>query len=130
MTDSFLSQNAENADVVTTASGLQFRVLKEGKGKSPKSSDTVTVHYEGRLTNGNIFDSSYQRGKPTQFKVNAVIKGWTEALLSMKKGSKWEIFIPPELAYGSKGVPGVIPPNSVLIFKVELIKTKGSLFGF
>ena len=130
MTDPFLSQNANQPDVVTTASGLQFRVLKEGKGKSPKSSDTVTVHYEGKLTNGTDFDSSYTRGKPTQFKVNAVIKGWTEALVSMKKGSKWEIFIPPELAYGSKGVPGVIPPNSVLIFKVELIKVKGSFLGF
>lgn len=130
MTDPFLSQNAENPDVVTTASGLQFKVIKEGKGKSPKTSDTVTVHYEGKLTNGTVFDSSYNRGKPTQFKVNAVIKGWTEALLSMKKGSKWEIFIPPELAYGNKGVPGVIPPNSVLIFKVELIKIKSSFLGF
>ncbi|MBU2515773.1 FKBP-type peptidyl-prolyl cis-trans isomerase [bacterium] len=130
MTQTFLETNAKNPDVATTASGLQYCVLKKGKGKSPRSTDTVVVHYEGRLTDGTVFDSSYKRGKPAKFKVNGVIKGWSEALIMMKKGSQWELFIPPELGYGVKGVPGVIPPNAVLVFKVELIKPKASIFGF
>ncbi len=130
MTRNYLEENGKNPDVTTTASGLQYRVIKKGKGKSPRSTDTVVVHYEGKLTDGTVFDSSYKRGKTVKFKVNGVISGWSEALGMMKKGSQWELFIPPELGYGSKGVPGVIPPNAVLIFKVELIKPKASLFGF
>ncbi len=125
----FLDENAKDPDVKTTASGLQYKVLKKGKGKSPRATDTVTVHYTGKLTDGTVFDSSYKRGKPVKFKVNAVIKGWSEALLMMQKGSKWELFIPPSLGYGDKGVPGVIPPKAVLIFEVELIKPKASFFG-
>lgn len=129
MKDSFLDSNANQLDVITTASGLQYRVIKEGKGKSPKATDTVTVHYEGRLTDGTVFDSSYRRGKPLKFKVNGVIKGWSEALQLMSKGSVWELFIPPEIGYGAKGVPNVIPGNAVLIFKVELIKPRSGFFG-
>ena len=130
MASQFLENNANNPDVMTTQSGLQYRVIRKGKGKSPRSTDTVTVHYEGKLTSGAVFDSSYKRGKPIKFKVNGVIKGWSEALGLMSKGSIWELFIPPELGYGTKGVPGVIPPNAVLVFKVELIKPKASFFGF
>jgi FKBP-type peptidyl-prolyl cis-trans isomerase len=129
MADPLLEANAGKPDVITTVSGLQYRVIKKGKGKYPKSSDTVTVHYEGRLTNGTVFDSSYKRGKPLKFKVTSVIKGWSEALQLMNKGSVWELFIPPELGYGSKGVPNLIPPNAVLVFKVELIKPRAGLFG-
>ena len=129
MTDPYLSENAGKKGVITTPSGLQYRIIKKGKGKSPRTSDTVTVHYEGKLTDGTVFDSSYKRGKPLKFKVSGVVKGWTEALLMMNKGSVWELFIPPELGYGSKGVPNVIPPNAVLIFKVELIKPRASFFG-
>ncbi len=126
----FLDENARNPDVKTTASGLQYKVIKQGKGKSPSANDTVTVHYTGKLTDGTVFDSSYKRGKPVKFKVNAVIKGWSEALQMMRKGSKWELFIPPSLGYGAKGIPGVIPQNAVLVFEVELIKPKASFFGF
>ncbi len=129
MSSQFLTENATKPDVITTASGLQYRVIKKGKGKFPRAKDTVTVHYEGRLINGTVFDSSYKRGKPIKFKVTGVIKGWSEALLLMNKGSVWELFIPPELGYGSKGVPNVIPPNSTLVFKVELIKPRSGLFG-
>ncbi len=130
MTMNFLESNGQEPGIKTTASGLQYRILKAGKGKSPRSTDTVTVHYEGKLVDGTVFDSSYKRGKAIKFKTNGVIKGWTEALLMMRKGSQWELFIPPELAYGKKGVPGVIPPDAVLIFRVELIKPKASFFGF
>ena len=130
MSQDFLNENAQNPGIKTTASGLQYRVIKKGKGKSPRATDKVKVHYVGKLINGDEFDSSYNRGKPAQFKVNGVIKGWTEALMMMKKGSKWEIFIPPELGYGKKGVPGTIPPNAVLIFELELIKPRASFFGF
>ena len=130
MTMNFLESNGQEPGIKTTASGLQYRILKAGKGKSPRSTDTVTVHYEGKLVDGTVFDSSYKRGKAIQFKTNGVIKGWTEALLMMQKGSQWELFIPLALAYGKKGVPGVIPPDAVLIFRVELIKPKASFFGF
>ena len=130
MSQDFLNENAQNPGIKTTASGLQYRVIKKGKGKSPRATDKVKVHYVGKLINGDEFDSSYKRGKPAVFKVNGVIKGWTEALLMMQKGSKWEIFIPPELGYGNKGVPDVIPSNAVLIFELELIKPRKSLFGF
>jgi len=130
MSQAYLENNAKDPDVKTTASGLQYKVLKKGKGKSPKMTDKVVVHYEGRLVDETVFDSSYQRGKPTEFKVNGVIKGWSEALTMMSKGSQWELTIPPDQAYGTKGIPGVIPPSSVLIFKVELIKIAKSFFGF
>ncbi len=130
MSQDFLAENAQKPDVITTESGLQYRIITEGKGKSPGPEDKVKVHYVGKLISGKEFDSSYKRGKPIQFKVNGVIRGWTEALLMMKKGSKWELFIPPELGYGERGVPGAIPANAVLIFEVELIKPKVSFFGF
>lgn len=120
--DKFLSDNKGKADVKTTKSGLQYRVLKEGSGTPPKATDKVETHYRGKLIDGTVFDSSFERGEPVTFPVNGVIPGWTEALQLMKPGSKWELFIPSELAYGEQGVGNVIPPNSVLHFDVELIK--------
>ena len=105
----------------TTASGLQYKVEKEGKGASPKPTDTVTVHYRGTLLDGTEFDSSIKRGKPASFGVSDVIPGWTEALQLMKVGSKYKLFIPSDLAYGSRRRPPTIGPNSVLIFDVELL---------
>ena len=113
--------NKKKESVVTTASGLQYKVITEGTGASPKSTDTVSVHYKGTLINGKEFDSSYRRGQPASFPVNGVIKGWTEALQLMKVGSKWQLFIPSELAYGEQGAGGVIPPNATLVFEVEVI---------
>lgn len=120
--DKFLTDNKNKTDIKTTDSGLQYRVLKEGNGTSPKATDQVVTHYRGKLIDGTVFDSSYERGEPVTFPVNGVIPGWTEALQMMKPGSKWELFIPSDLAYGPNGVGGVIPPNSVLHFEVELIK--------
>jgi FKBP-type peptidyl-prolyl cis-trans isomerase FklB len=119
--EAFLAENKKKEGVKTLPSGLEYKVITEGKGKSPKETDTVTVHYKGTLIDGTEFDSSYKRGEPATFPVNGVIKGWTEALQLMKEGSKWQLFIPASLAYGENGRPG-IPPNSVLIFEVELIK--------
>lgn len=116
----FLAANKKKEGVKTTASGLQYKVLKSGKGKSPKASDTVTTHYKGTLLNEQEFDSSYSRGEPATFPVNGVIAGWTEALQLMKVGDKWQLFIPAELAYGAEGRPG-IPPNATLVFEVELL---------
>lgn len=116
----FLEKNKSAAGVKTTASGLQYIVEKEGTGASPKKEDVVKVHYKGTLTNGEQFDSSYDRGQPAEFPVGGVIPGWTEALQLMKVGGKAKLFIPPELAYGPSGRPG-IPPNSVLVFEVELM---------
>jgi FKBP-type peptidyl-prolyl cis-trans isomerase FklB len=121
--EAFLAENKKKDGVKTLPSGLQYKVLAEGKGKTPKATDTVTVHYRGTLTDGTEFDSSYKRNQPASFPVNGVIKGWTEALQLMKEGSKWQLFIPASLAYGEPGRPG-IPPNSVLIFDVELISVK------
>jgi FKBP-type peptidyl-prolyl cis-trans isomerase FklB len=118
--DAFLAKNKKESGVKTLPSGLQYKVITEGKGKSPKASDTVTVNYSGKLVNGTEFDSSYKRGQPATFPVSGVIKGWTEALQLMKEGSKWHLVIPADLAYGEQGRPG-IPPNSVLIFDVELL---------
>ena len=118
----FLSNNAKQAGVKTTASGLQYLVLKEGSGKSPKASSTVKVHYEGRLIDNTIFDSSIARDQPAEFKTSQVIPGWTEGLQLMKEGAKYRFFIPSELAYGQIGSGDVIEPNSTLIFDVELIK--------
>ena len=120
---SFLEENKKKEGIKTLPSGLQYKVLAEGSGKSPKASNQVTVNYKGAFINGSEFDSSYKRGKPATFQVDKVIRGWTEALQLMKEGSKWQLFIPPELGYGDRGT-GPIPPNSVLIFEVELISVK------
>ena len=118
----FLEQNAKNDSVVQTASGLQYMVLKEGTGAKPGPTDEVTVHYTGTLIDGTVFDSSVERGEPATLPLNGVIAGWTEGLQLMSEGSKYRLFIPSELAYGSKGAGDQILPNSTLIFDVELIK--------
>lgn len=118
--DAFLAENKAKPNIKTTASGLQYEVLTEGKGKSPKETDVVKVHYKGTLVDGTQFDSSYDRGQPAEFPLNGVIRGWTEGLQLMKVGGKSRLFVPSELAYGPQGRPG-IPPNSTLIFEVELI---------
>ena len=118
----FLEENGKKSDVKTTASGLQYKILKEGTGKKPLATDNVEVHYRGTLIDGTEFDSSYKRNETINFPLNGVIAGWTEGLQLMKEGAKYEFYIPSELAYGSSGTPGGIPPNSVLIFEVELIK--------
>lgn len=118
----FLAANKKKEGVKTTASGLQYRVIKSGKGKSPKATDTVSTHYKGKLIDGTEFDSSAKHGdEPVSFPVNRVIKGWTEALQLMKVGDKWELVIPSELAYGPQGSPPAIPPNSTLVFEIELV---------
>lgn len=122
--EKFLAANAKKKGVKTTKSGLQYRVIKKGHGKSPKATDTVKVHYIGHLVNGKVFDSSYKRGKPVSFPVNGVIPGWTEALQMMKVGSKWEIALPPKLGYGAHGAGRDIGPDSTLIFEVELLDIK------
>ncbi len=120
--DEFLAANKARPGVVTTESGLQYEVLTEGTGPKPTSSDQVTVNYKGTLLDGTQFDSSYDRGEPATFPVGGVIPGWIEALQLMPVGSKWKLFIPPDLAYGSRGAGGVIGPNSALIFEIELLK--------
>lgn len=117
----FLEENAKREEVLVTESGLQYRVMKEGEGKSPAPTDQVTTHYHGKLINGTVFDSSVNRGTPATFPVNGVIQGWQEALPMMKEGDKWELFIPYDLAYGENGAGGAIPPFATLIFEVELI---------
>jgi FKBP-type peptidyl-prolyl cis-trans isomerase FklB len=119
----FLEENKKKEGIKTLPSGLQYKVAAEGSGKTPKAADNVTVNYKGTLIDGTEFDSSYKRGKPATFQADRVIKGWTEALQLMKEGSKWQLFIPPELGYGSRGA-GPIAPNSTLIFEVELISVK------
>lgn len=119
--EAFLAANAKKEGVKTTASGLQYKVLKSGTGESPKLTDTVKVHYQGTLIDGTIFDSSIQRGQPISFPVSGVIPGWIEALQLMKVGDKWQLFIPANLAYGENSPTPAIPPNSVLIFDVELL---------
>ena len=126
--EKFLGENKTKEGVKTAGSGLQYKVLKEGAGAQPKSSDSVTVNYRGTLLDGTEFDSSYKRGEPATFPVGGVIKGWTEALQLMKVGSKFQLFIPANLAYGEQGRPG-IPPNSVLIFEVELMDVKSPQAG-
>lgn len=120
----FLTENKAKPGVVALPSGLQYKVITEGTGATPKDSDTVSVHYRGTLIDGTEFDSSYSRGEPATFPVNGVIKGWTEALQLMKVGSKWQLVIPPELAYGERGAGRVIGPNAALIFEVELLGIK------
>ena len=120
----FLAENAKREEVTTTVSGLQYEVLSEGKGDSPKATDEVTVHYHGTLIDGSVFDSSVERGQPATFPVNGVIPGWIEALQLMKPGAKYKLFIPSDLAYGERGAGQKIGPNSTLIFEVELISIK------
>ena len=120
----FLEQNAKNDSVVQTTSGLQYMVLKEGTGAKPGPTDKVTVHYTGKLLDGTVFDSSVERGEPATFPLDQVIPGWTEGLQLMSEGAKYRLFIPSELAYGSKGAGDNILPNSTLIFDVELIKVE------
>lgn len=117
----FLAQNKQRPGVTETATGLQYEVLQQGTGPKPTKNDVVTVHYRGTLLDGTEFDSSYQRGEPTSFPVGAVIAGWTEALQLMPVGSKYKLFIPSDLAYGQRGAPPRIGPNSMLIFEVELL---------
>lgn len=119
--EKFLKENAKNPAVQTTASGLQYIVLNNGDGPKPAETDKVKVHYEGTLLDGTKFDSSYDRGEPIEFQLNQVIKGWTEGVQLMPKGSKYKFFIPYELAYGEQGAGGTIPPYATLIFVVELI---------
>jgi FKBP-type peptidyl-prolyl cis-trans isomerase FklB len=118
----FLAANGKKKGVKTTKSGLQYKVLKEGDGPTPKATDTVTTHYRGTLIDGTEFDSSYSRGEPTSFPVDGVIAGWTEALQMMKVGSKWQLFVPADLAYGDEGAGGDIGPGATLIFEIELLK--------
>lgn len=117
----FLEENKTKEGVVTLESGLQYKILKKGTGAIPKATDKVTTNYKGTLVDGTVFDSSYDRGKPATFPVNGVIKGWTEALQLMPVGSKWELYIPSDLAYGKRGAGQVIGPDETLIFEIELI---------
>ena len=121
----FLEENAKRDGVITTATGLQYEVLAEGSGDSPKETEQVTVHYHGTLIDGTVFDSSVERGQPATFPVNGVIPGWVEALQLMKPGAKYKLFIPSNLAYGERGAGGSIGPNATLIFEVELISVGG-----
>ncbi len=120
----YLAENAKKDGVKTTASGLQYKVITEGKGAKPKADETVEVNYKGTLIDGTEFDSSYKRGQPVTFPVNGVIPGWTEALQLMPVGSKFELYIPSDLAYGANGTGGVIGPNQALVFEVELLDIK------
>ena len=119
--EAFLAANKKKEGVKTLPSGLQYKIIKEGTGKKPKTTDKVTCQYEGTLIDGTVFDSSYKRGEPATFQVNGVIPGWTEALQMMKVGSKWQLFVPSKLAYGERGAGPQIGPNAVLIFTVELV---------
>lgn len=119
--EKFLAENKSKEGVVALPSGLQYKILKAGNGPKPKASDTVKCHYEGRLTDGSVFDSSIRRGEPAEFPVSGVIPGWVEALQLMPVGSKWQLYIPSELAYGKHGAGQSIGPNETLIFDVELL---------
>ncbi len=119
--EKFLAENRKKEGVKVTASGLQYRVLREGDGATPKPEDFVKVNYRGTFIDGKEFDSSYKKGEPARVQADGVIKGWTEALSMMKVGSKWQLFVPPELAYGRGGLGQRIPPNKVLVFEMELL---------
>lgn len=120
----FLDDNKKKEGIQVTSTGLQYKIIKSGDGATPKATSEVSVHYEGKLTNGKVFDSSIQRGQPASFPLNRVIPGWTEALQRMKVGDKWQLFIPSNLAYGEEGRAPVIGPNEVLVFEVELLEVK------
>jgi len=120
----FLAENGAKEGVTTLPSGLQYKVITEGTGPKPGATDTVTVHYRGTLIDGTEFDSSYSRNEPATFPLNRVIKGWTEGLQLMGEGAKWELYVPPDLAYGPQGAGERIPPQSALVFEVELLKSK------
>jgi len=122
--EAFLAANKKKEGVQTTASGLQYKVLREGTGKTPKAADTVTTHYRGTLLDGTVFDSSYDRKEPASFQVGGVIPGWTEALQLMKVGSKWQIFVPANLAYDAQGSEPDIGPQAALVFEIELLGIK------
>ena len=122
--EKYLSENAKKEGVTTLPSGLQYQVLQEGNGKSPKATDKVVCHYEGMLIDGTMFDSSIQRGEPATFPLNGVIAGWTEGLQLMKEGAKYRFFIPYQLGYGERGAGASIPPFATLVFDVELIEVK------
>ena len=119
--ETFLAENGKKEGVVSLPSGLQYKVVDEGTGETPAATDTVVTHYRGTLIDGKEFDSSHRRGEPANFPVNRVIAGWTEALQLMQVGAKWELFIPPDLAYGERGAGREIGPHSTLIFEIELI---------
>ena len=123
--EAFLEENGKKPGVITTESGLQYKVVKEGTGKQPSSAQsTVLCHYEGRLIDGKVFDSSYERGEPTSFPLSGVIAGWTEGIQLMKEGAEYEFYIPSEMAYGQRPPSPDIPANAVLIFKVELVEVQ------
>jgi len=121
--EAFLAENKKKEGVKTLTSGLQYKVIKEGTGKTPKATDAIVAHYRGTRLDGTEFDSSFKRNEPATFKLDNVIQGWREAVLMMKEGSKWQIFIPSNLAYGENGA-GPIPPNAALIFEVELVRVE------
>lgn len=123
--EDFLASNKDKENIKTTESGLQYEVVEEGSGISPDENDNVTVHYTGKTIDGEVFDSSVERGEPVTFQLNQVIRGWSEGLQLMKEGAKWKLYVPAELGYGERGTPdGSIPPNSALIFDVELISVE------
>jgi FKBP-type peptidyl-prolyl cis-trans isomerase FklB len=122
--EAFLNENKKKEGIKTLPSGLQYKVIKEGTGKKPKLTDTVTAHYRGTLIDGTEFDTSYKRGQPANFQVSGVIPGWTEALQLMGEGAKWQLYVPTNLAYGERGGGGLIGPNATLIFEVELISVQ------
>lgn len=122
--EDFLAENAKKEGIKVTTSGLQYKIIAEGTGKSPQPTNTVVVHYRGKLIDGTVFDESYKRGEPATFPLNQVIKGWTEGLQLLKEGGKAELYIPAELGYGDRGAGQLIPPGAALIFEVELIKVQ------
>jgi FKBP-type peptidyl-prolyl cis-trans isomerase FklB len=122
--EKFLAENAKRDEVTVTESGLQYEVITTGEGEKPSAESTVSVHYHGTFANGDVFDSSVERGQPAEFPVNGVIPGWTEALQLMTEGSKWKLTIPYDLAYGERGSQGAIPPYATLVFDVELLSIK------
>jgi len=124
--EEFLAANASKPGVVQTASGLQYKVVRAGTGRTPQPTDTVKVHYHGTLIDGTVFDSSVDRGQPMKFPVGAVVSGWGEALQLMKEGDKWQLFLPAKLAYGEKGAGDQIAPNSTLVFDVELLEIESA----